>query len=254
MQPSEIRVGQLLECRGREVQCVTDASSAGVSDADSDAVAFVACVGLLVADGVLVRVSVGAGVSLEGTYSESSNVVAVAVVSSAGVQASAVEGSVTSVRLSTAAVAAVIVVVSGRLGLLSRGGSAMSSVMRRGWVGLLGGGSWVGLFGSGGSRFMGQNAGGRDGSARQGSGLGGAATSLGGATLCVVRGRVSLDATSNVLVMMGDSSRTALGSECTQNEGWGSEKSDDGNFHSGLLLAMNVLMWASGQMRALGWK
>lgn len=117
--------------------------------------------------------------------------------------------------------------------------------MRRGWVGLLGGGSGVGLFG-GGSRFMGQNAGGRDGSARQRSGLGGAATSLGGATLSVVRGRVGLDATSNVLVMMSDSSRTALGSECTQNEGWGSEKSDDGNFHSGLLLTMNVLMWAGG--------
>lgn len=67
MQPSEIRVGQLLECRGREVQCVTDASSAGVSDADSDAVAFVACVDLLVADGVLVRVSVGAATKLRGS-------------------------------------------------------------------------------------------------------------------------------------------------------------------------------------------
>lgn len=129
----------------------------------------------------------------------------------------------------------------------------MSGVLRRGWVGLLGGGCWVGLFG-GGSRLVGQNAGGRNGSGRKRSGLGSATTSLGGTTLCVVRGWVSLDATSNVLVMMSDSSRTALGSEGTQNEGWGGEKSDDGNFHSGLLLAMNVLMWASGQMRAPGWK
>lgn len=163
MQPSEIGVGQLLECRGREVQCVTDTSSAGVGDADSDAVAFVACVHLLVADGVLVRVAVGAGIGLEGPDRECSNVVAVLVDSSAGVQASAVERSVTSVRLSTAAVAIVIVVVSRRLGLLSSGGSAMSGVLRRSWVGLLGGGG-VGLFGSGGSRFVGQNASGRDGS------------------------------------------------------------------------------------------
>lgn len=107
MQPSEIKAGQLLECRGREVQCVTDASTAAVGDADSDAVAFIACVGLLVADGVVVRVSVSAAtklraslvkrtgqnktvgkssrVAIEGPVGESSNVVAVLVDSSAGV-------------------------------------------------------------------------------------------------------------------------------------------------------------------------
>lgn len=52
------------------------------------------------------------------------------------------------------------------------------------------------------------------------------------------------------MMMVSDSSGTVLGSEGAQNEGGSGEKSEDGEFHSGLLLAMKVIMGTTGLMRA----
>jgi hypothetical protein len=255
VQPSDVEIGQLLECSGREVQGAPVASTAAIGDADSNAFALPACLNLLVADGVLVRVSVGAREAVEVRVSNCGNEVVVAVVGSAGVQTSAVEGGVTSVSGASAAVVVIVVVVSRGLGLGSGGSGTMSgscAVGRSSGLFLLRRGGGFFLFGGGGC-LLGQNAGRGDGG--DGSSLGSATTGLCGTPLgVVVRGGMSLHATGDVIMMASDSSGTVLGSEGAQNEGGSSEKCEDGEFHSGLLLSMKVVMWTTGQTRAPGWK